>query len=198
MNRRIAVAAAVAAVLAPVALTGCGQPASFEGEVVACRVGEDGTPANGVVLMAQAVRTAAWVPCLDTVPQGWHFEKFEVRDGSASFLLASDRFGDRAIAMRFAASCDTSGATEVPSDRAGMRRLERVTSVQPQYVGRRFYEFDGGCISLLFSLSGKDRSEPLAVATQGIGTVAREDLQKLVHEESDGRLALDPTPDAEP
>jgi hypothetical protein len=198
VNGRRAAAAAVAAVLGPVALTGCGQPTSFEGEVVACAEGEDGSPANGVVLMAQAVPTASWVPCLDTVPLGWHFTEFEVRNDSAHFWLDSDRFGDHAIAMRFTASCDTSGATEIPSDRAGMRRLERVTSVHPQYVGRRFYVFDGGCITLLFSLSGKDRAEPLAVATQGIGAVARNDLQKLVHEGSDGRLALDPPSDAEP
>jgi hypothetical protein len=52
--------------------------------------------------------------------------------------------------------------------------------------------FDGGCISLMFRLAGKDRSEPLAVATQVIGVVPREDLRELVREQSGGRLELDP------
>ena len=52
--------------------------------------------------------------------------------------------------------------------------------------------FEGGCITVLFTLSGDDRAEPLAVATQIIGTVPREDLQNLVLEESGGRLELDP------
>jgi hypothetical protein len=45
---------------------------------------------------------------------------------------------------------------------------------------------------VLFTLSGDDRAEPLAVATQIIGTVPRDDLRNLVREESDGRLELDP------
>jgi hypothetical protein len=52
--------------------------------------------------------------------------------------------------------------------------------------------FDGGCITVVFNLAGTDSSEPLAVATQGLGVVARDDLQDLVREESGGRLELDP------
>jgi hypothetical protein len=77
-----------------------------------------------------------------------------------------------------------------------MRRLERVTQVTPQFLGRRFYVFDGGCITVVFTLNGPDRSEPLAVATQSLGTVPREELRQLVHEQSGGRLELDP-PEAE-
>ena len=197
MSRR-AVAAAVAVVLGPVALAGCVQETAFESELVACTSGDDGTPANGVVLMAQAVPTASWVPCLETIPLGWQFTAFDVRNDSARFRLESDLIGVHAIGVRFTASCDTAGATEIPSDRDGMRRLERVTAVHPQYVGRWFYLFDGGCITLSFKLTGEDRSEPLAVATQGIGAVPRAELQELVREETDGRLDLDPPPDAEP
>jgi hypothetical protein len=32
----------------------------------------------------------------------------------------------------------------------------------------------------------------LAVATQGLGAVPRDDLRAMVHEDSDGRLQLDP------
>jgi hypothetical protein len=178
-------------------LSGCGQVGALSSELVACEEGDDGTPSNGVVLMAQAVRSASWVPCLETMPLGWHFSEMDVDKDLARFWLDSDRDGMHAIEVRLTEACDTEGATEIPSDRDGMRRLERVTQVSPQYVGRRFYLFDGGCITVVFKLSGQNRAEPLAVATQGLGAVPRAQLQTLVREESDGRLDLDPPPTEE-
>ena len=180
------------AALVPAAVAGCAQPVSFDSELVACRRGEDATPANGVVLMAQSVPTASWVPCLETMPLGWQFVEMDARHDSARFFLDSDRHGPKAIEVGLTESCSTDGATEIPSDRDGMRRLERVRQVSPQYIGSRFYVFEGGCITVTFTLTGPDRSEPLALATQTIGAVPREELRDLVREQSDGLLELDP------
>ena len=174
-----------------VLLSGCVQLGALSG-IVACKEGDDGTPSNGVVLMAQAVPSASWVPCLEGMPLGWHFSDMDVDRGSARFWLDSDRDGMHAIEVRLTESCFTSGATEIPSDRPEMRRLERVNQVTPLYIGRRYYLFEGGCITVVFRLSGENRGEPLAVATQGLGAVPRDELRALVHEESDGRLHLDP------
>jgi hypothetical protein len=182
----------LAVALAPVMLSGCIQVASLASDLVACSEGDDGTPANGVVLMAQSVPTATWIPCLEGMPVGWHFADMEARSGSAAFWLDSDRHGIHALEVRLAESCDTAGASTVPSDRPEMDRMERVTQVTPLFVGRRYYLFEGGCVTVLFSISGEDRSEPLAVATQGIGAVPRDELRELVREESGGRLELDP------
>ena len=184
----------IAVVLAPV-LAGCGVVVTVgpvNSDLVACKEGDAGTPSNGVVLMAQAVPTASWVPCLQGMPLGWHFSDMDVDRGLARFWLDSDRDGMRAIEIRLTRSCFTSGATEIPSDRPEMRRLERVSQVTPLYVGRRYYLFDGGCITVVFRLSGENRGEPLAVATQGLGAVPRDDLRAMVHEDSGGRLDLDP------
>ena len=54
----------------------------------------------------------------------------------------------------------------------------------------RFHVFEGGCITVQFTLSGDDRAEPLAVATQIIGTVPREDLQNLVLDDVGDHLAV--------
>ena len=104
----------------------------------------------------------------------------------------------RAIEVKLTEECATDGASEIPSDREGMRRLEKVTEVSPRYVGQRFYVFEGGCITVLFTISGEDRSEPLAVATQGLGAVPRNELRDLVRERSDGRLELDPAEGGRP
>jgi hypothetical protein len=186
-------AAFLLALVALLVLPGCVQVGgTLSGDLVACKEGDDGTPSNGVVLMAQAVPTASWVPCLEGMPLGWHFSDMDVDRGAARFWLDSDRDGMRAIEIRLTRSCFTSGSTEIPSDRPEMRRLERVSQVTPLYLGRRYYLFDGGCITVVFRLSGENRGEPLAVATQGLGAVPRDDLRAMVREDSGGRLELDP------
>jgi hypothetical protein len=58
--------------------------------------------------------------------------------------------------------------------------------------------FEGGCITVQFTIDGEDRAEPLAVVTQGLGTVPRRELRDLVRERSGGRLELDPTEGGRP
>jgi hypothetical protein len=180
-------------------LAGCAQPVTvgrtdIASTELACRTGEDAEPANGVVLIAQAVPTASWLPCLDAVPLGWHLADVEVQDGSGRFWLGSDRDGVRAIEVSLSASCRTGRATEVPSDRNGVRRMELINELVPGYEGTRFYLFDGGCLAVHFAISSRERAEPLAVATEGIDLLPRIDVEAHVHEETGGRLELDPSP----
>jgi hypothetical protein len=191
----------VVAVILAAGLAGCASNTTATTELPNCSEGDDGLAANGVVLMAQSVPSATWVPCLrTTLPVGWGFHHLDAREGVATFSLDSDRDGQEAIKVELDDSCDTAGATEIPSDREGMRRLERVTRTTPQFEGERYYVFEGGCITMVFRLTGDSRGEPLALATGAVGAVPRDDLVDQVHEESGGRLSLDPTtaPDGEP
>jgi hypothetical protein len=187
----------VAGALAPLAaalLAGCSSdgPNSAITTPPLCSDGDDGA-GNGVILMAQSVPSATWVPCIGTaLPLGWDFHHLEATNGSARFWLDSDRDGDKAVEVRLAASCDTAGTTEIPSDRVGMRRLERVGRMSPTYAGTRYYLFDGGCLTVVFRLDSDSPGEALALASQAVGVVARADLQKQVRDESGGRLELDP------
>jgi hypothetical protein len=176
-----------------VGISGCASDNSASSRLPTC---VEGDVANGVILMAQSVPSATWVPCLRTnLPLGWSFVHLEARNGSSRFWLDSNRDGDKAIEVLFEKSCDTAGATEIPSDRAGLQRFERVRLTTPRYEGERYYVFDGGCITFVFHLIGDSRGEPLALATQSIGAISRADLIALVHDESDGRLSLDPAGD---
>jgi hypothetical protein len=188
------VRAAAAPLLALVVLvSGCASDNSASSRLPTC---VEGDVTNGVILMAQSVPSATWVPCLRTnLPLGWSFVHLEARNGSSRFWLDSNRDGDKAIEVLFEKSCDTAGATEIPSDRAGLQRFERVRLTTPRYEGERYYVFDGGCITFVFHLIGDSRGEPLALATQSIGAISRADLIALVHDESDGRLSLDPAGD---
>jgi hypothetical protein len=189
--RRTALAVLLAALVPSVA--GCSSDSTATTGVPTCSVGSTGTASNAVLLMAQSVPTASWVPCVRTVlPTGWSYVHLDARNGIATFSFDSDLFGQPAIAVRLEPSCDTSGATPVPSDRDGMTRFERVQQTTPTYIGSRYYVFPGGCITFAFTLSGDSRGEPLALATQVVGAVRRDDLRTQVHDASDGRLSLDP------
>ena len=177
--------------LVAVLLAGCASDTTATTALPTCADG-DGEAANGVVLMAQSVPTASWVPCLrTTLPLGWGFHHLDARNGVARFWLDSDRDGQRAIEVRLEPACDTSGSTEIPSDRDEMDRMERVTMTTPRFEGERYYVFEGGCITFVFRLGGESRGEPLALATQAVGAVSRADLLDQVSEESGGRLHLD-------
>ena len=185
--------AAVLALLACGALAGCGDdsPAAIT-EPPLCPVGDEGA-GNGVILMAQSVPTAGWVPCLrSALPLGWNFHHLDARDSGARFWLDSDRDGVQAVEVRLAESCDTSGATEIASDREYMHRMERVHQVTPTYAGERLYLFRGGCLSFVFRLDGDSPGEALALASQAVGVVSRTDLREQVHTDSGGRIELDP------
>lgn len=191
--------AVVASLLLAGGLSACtgGSANTATGVKPVCAEGDDGSASHAVVLMAQSVPTATWVPCLRTaLPLGWNFRHLDARNGVARFWLFSNK-GDRArtIEVRLEASCDTRGATEIPIDQQKMHRFERVTMTTPRYEGERYLVFDGGCITYVFRLdvgNVGNRAESLALAADTVGAVSRSDLQAQVRDESDGRLQLDP------
>jgi hypothetical protein len=108
---------------------------------------------HSMILSAQAVPSAAMLPCVAALPSGWTIGGADIASGRVRLWLDSDRAGPRAITITLAAACDTSGAQQIPSDQPGTRRFERPLSLQPQFSDLRFYTFPGGCVSYLFRFS---------------------------------------------
>jgi hypothetical protein len=193
---RPARAAVSLAVITGGLLAGCATGTTLITDPPLCRDGDQGA-GHGVVLMAQSVPSATWIPCVRAaLPLGWGFHHLDARNGTAHFSLDSDRDGQEAVTVRLDASCDTVGATQIPSDRPAMRRLERVQRVSPRYAGERYYVFPGGCMTCVFSLAADNAGEGLALASDVVGAVTRADLQQQVRRESGGRLSLDPPSEA--
>jgi hypothetical protein len=150
-----------------------------------------GTVRRGLLIMAQAVPEAQWLPCIRTIPPGWDFTEIRPRDGQASLFFNSDRDGVHALTVLLRPSCDLTGATAVPSEQPEMRRYERVTRVSSGYGGERHYVFAGGCVTLRFDLRGSTRGEPVAAAAESIAFLSRRNLDEMVRQVSDDRLRLD-------
>jgi len=103
-----------------------------------------------MILSAQAVPSAASLPCLTALPSGWHVGGADIASGHARFWLDSDQAGTHAVTITLTAHCDISGAQQIPSDQPGARRFERPLSLRPQFTDLRFYTFPGGCVTYRF------------------------------------------------
>jgi hypothetical protein len=106
-----------------------------------------------MILSAQAVPSAALLPCIAALPSGWTIGGTDIASGKTSLWLDSDRAGPRAVTVTLTAACDTTSARQVPSDQPGTRRFERPLSLVPQFSSLRFYTFPGGCVTYQFSFT---------------------------------------------
>ncbi|MFL6128152.1 MAG: hypothetical protein ACJ73E_03700 [Mycobacteriales bacterium] len=186
MSRRLAAVLALA-----LATTGCIKADVGSATGVPRCAPVPGELPGGMVLMAQSVPSAQWLPCVREVPVGWTFVAFDARDGQTSLRLGSDREGTAALTVLVRPSCDLTGAAEVPSEWPELRRYERVTRVSSGYGGERHYTFAGGCVTYRFDLRGNTRAEAVAVITDALGFVSRSNVAKQLRTASDGRLRLD-------
>jgi membrane-associated phospholipid phosphatase len=164
--RRIALACAVLAVT--VAVVYVAAPAFFPVRDIGAYPPICGT-GHSMILSAQAVPSAALVPCVAGLPSGWHTAGLNGADivtGRARFWLDSDQAGTHAVTVTLSATCDVSGAHQVPSDQPGTRLFERPLSLRPQFVDLRFYTFPGGCVTYKFNFS-RGASPLLAIPVDG-------------------------------
>ena len=117
---------------------------------------------HAMILAAQAVPSAAQLPCVSALPSGWQTGGADIVSGHARFSLNSDPIGTPAVTVTLAAACDLSGARQAPSDEPGKRRFDRAARPGDQFAGLRFYTFPGGCVS--YQLDFAPGASPLLAA----------------------------------
>ncbi len=128
---------------------------------------------HSMILAAQAVPSAAMVPCVAGLPSGWQVGGADIASGHARFWLNSDQAGDQAVTITLSPACDTSGARQILSDQPGTQRFERPLSLRPQFTALRFYTFSGGCATYRFNFA-PGKSPLLAIPVDGaVGFVSR-------------------------
>jgi hypothetical protein len=147
---------------------------------------------SAVVLMAQAVPSASWLPCIASLRVGFGFDRLDTHDGRGHFWLKSGHDGDHAIGVTLTRRCDVHGAVEQASRHIGISRYARVDSTGSKYAGEWYYRFAGGCITYQFNLHSKAGDESIAAISAGLDFVSRDTVRRWVREHSDGRLDLDP------
>ena len=108
---------------------------------------------HATILAAQAVPSAALVPCVSELPSGWRVSGADVASGQSVFWLDSDQAGPRAVIVTLSAACDVSGNQPEPSDQPGTQRFDSPLIVGTRFAGLRIYTFPGGCASYRFDFA---------------------------------------------
>jgi tRNA A-37 threonylcarbamoyl transferase component Bud32 len=108
---------------------------------------------HATILAAQAVPSAALVPCVSELPSGWRVGGADVASGQSVFWLDSDQAGPRAVTVTLSAACDVSGNQPEPSDQPGTQRFDSTPIVGTRFTGLRIYTFPGGCASYRFDFA---------------------------------------------
>ena len=123
---------------------------------------------HSMILSAQAVPSAALLPCIAALPSGWSIGGTDIASGRASFVLNSGQAAQQSglhlslgpslaaqvtVTITLTATCNTAGARQIPSDQPGARRFDRPLSLAPAYSGVRYYTFPGGCATYRFVLA---------------------------------------------
>jgi hypothetical protein len=98
------------------------------------------------ILMAEAVKTAALIPCVRSLQIGWSFSGFDAQDGRAIFTLSSEAGGRDALSVELTRGCPAQDGSDVArSDEPGTSLRTRIISSRDPYEARWRYTFEGGC-----------------------------------------------------
>jgi hypothetical protein len=131
---------------------------------------------HAMVLTAQAVPSAAFLPCIAALPSGWTAGDAEINSRKATFWLDSDQAGPTALTITLTAVCDTSGARQILSGHPGTHLFERPASLVPQYSDVRYYTFPGGCATYQFRFARGASPALAAAVASALAFVPRSDL----------------------
>ena len=173
--RRVALLLLAIALLAPACAGGSG--GAFTGGVdPSCN-----TKNESVILMAQAVQEATWLPCITGYPAGWHFGGDDFRSDSATYWLSSDIAGQQVVRVQLLPSCPRTGDSFTVQGPTG---VDGYATTDAGGETRRFV-FEGGCVEETIALpTGTD--ERLVQEARGMLSLnSREALAAELKREDD-------------
>jgi hypothetical protein len=130
------------------------------------------TPSSVLGLMAQAVPTSRFLPCIAQFPAGWSFNSSDIKSRRATFWMDSDRAGIMALEVTLTRTCRASGS-QIPSDEPGTRLFVHIDSIGKRYEATRYYLFTGGCITYGYDLPRVQASVLSTDVSNAIGMLPR-------------------------
>lgn len=130
-----------------------------------------------LAIVAQAVPGAAYVPCIQDVPEGWGAGGFDVRRGRARFTLTSDRVPERPVRVELAGECASTEAVPTPPRAEGVRTAVDLASLSPRYAGTIYDVFAGGCVTYRFDFPRGPHIGLMEDLQSAVGLVARRELR---------------------
>ena len=182
-----------AVALVVLAAAGCGAG----GSVTLVDATPECHPGRRLAVLAQAVPTAAYVPCIADEDSPWRFSSLTVEQGRARLSLVYIDPEGRSARVQLTRRCDTSGASEQPPEagQADVENYRRASTLSPRRAGVDYAVFQGGCVTTEYDLPrNADASERLLDLDTTVGLFPRSRLSEELDEEF--QLELDALPGA--
>ena len=168
--RRVTLATAMLALFTVPAVLGIGLllPASNP----AVHAPDCGT-GHTMILAAQAVPSAAFLPCIAALPPGWTTVNVEIASGQASFAWTSGQAGLQTATITLTATCDLAGARQISSGQPGMSQFARPASGSADV---RYYVFPGGCVTYQFAFTAGTQTVLATAVGSAVAFIPRSEL----------------------
>jgi hypothetical protein len=155
-------------------LTSCGTNATTD---VTCDNGDT------LILSAQAVPEATMLPCVVGFPTGWTSGGYVAKTGDVRFWMDHDRAGAHAVQVMLSSGCDVSTAESLgPAATSPDADLFEARDMLSPPSGKRFFVFEGGCVTLGYDFSDDVGIELLDEGQASLMLVPRSALVSKVAE----------------
>ncbi|HVM01105.1 MAG TPA: hypothetical protein VM263_00430 [Acidimicrobiales bacterium] len=130
-----------------------------------------------LAIVAQAVPSAAYLPCIAERRQGWTVGALDVERDSARFSLRSDRADGRRVDVELRAACDDAGAVPTTPRADGVRTGLALDSISPRFAGTLVDAFAGGCVTYRFDFPRGPHIALMEDLQAIVGLVTRRELR---------------------
>jgi len=140
---------------------------------------------DDLVLVAQSVPDAEFVPCFEELPGGWEVSQLSVGHNGMTTKLDSDRAGSNAATFTYGHECDVSGVGRLPSQQEGVQIHEEIERLVGGLESHRFYVFEGGCVTVHFDFDDFGDITYAESLLESMLLARRQDLNASLQQEDD-------------
>lgn len=165
--------------IASVASTGCSVRDTLPAPVCG--------PDSSVIIVAQSVPTASYVPCLGPMPPGWSVTTVEVNQDHSVIMLDSELAGQEAAVLRLDEDCPVVGAASLSTDSNRLARRHVIDRTSSSFRATTYYRFVGGCVTLAFDFDRGVSAAQAEALEDALVLITRdefnEDIRQFVGEE---------------
>jgi hypothetical protein len=133
---------------------------------------------SSLVIEAQSVPSAAFVPCIAELPPDLTMERFEPIDGATRMSIFHDRTGPGAVEIEFTADCKVRGVRE-PAPEPGVRKFVSFPPPGDTFV-HEYLVFDGGCVHERIRFQGPAAAQLATEVDVALALWPRARLQEAV------------------
>jgi hypothetical protein len=138
-----------------------------------------------MILVAQSVPDAAFVPCFEELPGGWSVNDMSIGHAGTSVNLDSDRAGENAAKFDYDDGCDVTGIGRVPSELDGVAIHQEIDQVAGGLKSTRYYVFEGGCVTVRLDFDEFDDATYAEGLLDSMQLLSRDDINAAISQEND-------------